>query len=35
MLRRDVEWLGLIVPEVTWDETARGKRAIVTYRRAK
>ena len=35
MLRRDVEWLGLILPEVTWDHTDEGSRAIVTYSRVK
>jgi hypothetical protein len=32
-LRRDIEWLGCIVPEVTWETTERGERAIVTYSR--
>jgi hypothetical protein len=35
LLRQDIEWLGKIVPEVTWEETERGCRAIVTYARAK
>jgi hypothetical protein len=35
VLRNDIEWLGRIVPEVTWEETERGSRAIVTYARAK
>jgi hypothetical protein len=35
MLRRDVEWLGLILPEVIWDKTEHGNRAIVTYSRVK
>lgn len=32
-LRNNIEWLGLILPEVVWDETERGSRAIVTYSR--
>jgi hypothetical protein len=35
VLLRDVKWLGLILPEVTWDHTERGDRAIVTYSRVK
>jgi hypothetical protein len=35
VLQRDVTWLGLIRPEVTWDHTATGDRAIVTYSRVK
>jgi hypothetical protein len=35
MLMRDVEWLGVIVPEVTWVEEANGMRAVVTYARPK
>jgi hypothetical protein len=35
VLLRDVKWLGLILPEVTWDKTDRGSRAIVTYSRVK
>lgn len=35
LLRQDVTWLGLILPEVTWDHTAQGSRAIVTYSRVK
>jgi hypothetical protein len=35
ILRQDVTWLGLIKPEVTWDHTERGDRAIVTYSRVK
>jgi hypothetical protein len=35
MLRRDVEWLGRIMPEVVWEKTAFGERAIVTYARVK
>jgi hypothetical protein len=35
VLRRDIEWLGRIVPEVTWEETPHGAHAIVTYVRAK
>ena len=33
VLERDIRWLGLIVPEVTWDRTDTGSRAIVTYQR--
>ena len=29
-LHRDLTWLGLILPEVTWDHTEHGERAIVT-----
>ncbi|MBR0753536.1 hypothetical protein JQ604_15210 [Bradyrhizobium jicamae] len=35
VLRSDVSWLGLIKPEVTWDHTEHGSRAIVTYSRVK
>ena len=35
ILRQDVTWLGKILPEVTWDHTERGSRAIVTYSRVK
>jgi hypothetical protein len=35
VLRNGIEWLGRIVPEVVWEETERGSRAIVTYARAK
>jgi len=35
ILKQDVTWLGLIKPEVTWDHTATGSRAIVTYSRVK
>jgi hypothetical protein len=35
ILQRDIEWLGLILPEVTWEHTASGSRAIVTYSRVK
>jgi hypothetical protein len=35
ILRQDVTWLGKILPEVTWDHTAHGSRAIVTYSRIK
>jgi hypothetical protein len=35
ILRQDVTWLGQIMPEVTWDHTAQGSRAIVTYSRVK
>jgi hypothetical protein len=34
-LRNTVEWLGQIVPEVVWEETERGSRAIVTYNKGK
>lgn len=34
-LRAVIEWLGKIVPEVTWDHTDTGSRAIVTYARVK
>jgi hypothetical protein len=34
-LMRDVEWLGVIVPEVEWINDERGVRAVVTYSRAK
>ncbi|UPK03073.1 hypothetical protein [Bradyrhizobium sp. 170] len=33
ILRQDTSWLGVILPEVTWDHTAQGSRAIVTYSR--
>ena len=35
LLRQDVTWLGKILPEVTWDHTENGSRAIVTYSRVK
>jgi hypothetical protein len=35
ILRQDVTWLGLILPEVIWDSTERVDRAIVTYSRVK
>jgi hypothetical protein len=35
MLMHDVEWLGVIVPEVEWMEEAGGMRAVVTYSRPK
>lgn len=35
ILRQDVSWLGLILPELTWDETESVSRAIVTYSRVK
>jgi hypothetical protein len=35
LLRQDVTWLGQILPEVTWDHTDEGSRAIVTYSRVK
>lgn len=33
ILRANITWLGLIRPEVTWDHTETGSRAIVTYER--
>jgi hypothetical protein len=33
VLRADITWLGLIVPEVTLVQEAHGVRAVVTYRR--
>ena len=33
MLRRDVEWLGVIVPTTEWVEEAGGLRCVVTYSR--
>jgi hypothetical protein len=35
LLRQDVSWLGPIRPEVTWDHTEHGSRAIVIYSRIK
>jgi hypothetical protein len=35
LLRQDVTWLGMILPEVVWDHTEHGSRAIVTYARVK
>lgn len=36
ILRESVEWLGMIRPEVTWDEPTPGhQRAIITYARVK
>lgn len=35
MLRQDVTWLGVILPEVVWDHTETGSRTIVTYSRVK
>ena len=35
VLRESIRWLGLIRPEVTWDKTETGSRAIVTYARVK
>jgi hypothetical protein len=35
ILRQDVTWLGKIMPEMTWDHTEHGSRAIVTYSRVK
>ncbi|MCK1552699.1 hypothetical protein IVB11_27570 [Bradyrhizobium sp. 177] len=32
-LRADITWLGLIRPDVFWEDTAQGSRAIVTYSR--
>jgi len=34
-LRQHIVWLGLIIPEVFWEETDHGSRAIVTYARVK
>lgn len=33
ILRAEIEWLGLIRPEVTWDHAEDGSTAIVTYAR--
>ena len=33
LLRQDIEWLGVIVPEVEWIKEERGGRAVVTYSR--
>jgi hypothetical protein len=33
VLKRDVEWLGVIVPTVEWVEEPTGARAVVTYSR--
>lgn len=35
VLRSNITWLGVILPEVTWDESEAGARAIVTYARVK
>jgi hypothetical protein len=35
LLRRDVEWLGKIIPEVVWERIPNRDHAIVTYQRAK
>jgi hypothetical protein len=35
LLRQDVTWIGSILPEVHWDNTETGARAIVTYSRLK
>jgi hypothetical protein len=35
LLRRDVEWLGKIIPEVIWERTPNRDHAIVTYQWAK
>jgi len=35
IIRRDIEWLGLIVPAVDWVEEPTGVRAVVTYSREK
>jgi hypothetical protein len=34
-LRGYIFWLGVILPEVTWDKTAGGIQAIITYSRIK
>ena len=34
-LRREITWLGLIKPEVTWVEQPGGVRAVVTYERVR
>ena len=34
-LREHIEWLGPILPEVFWEHTDTGARAIVTYARVK
>jgi hypothetical protein len=33
VLRADIEWLGEILPQVLWEETPTGERAVVTYSR--
>jgi len=35
MIRRDIEWLGTIVPAVDWIEQPNGLCAVVTYSRPK
>ena len=36
ILRREITWLGTILPEVTWDEPKNGPhRTIITYSRVK
>lgn len=35
VLRENIEWMGLIRPEVTWDRQGDVNRAIVTYSRVK
>lgn len=35
VLRESIVWLGRIIPEVFWEETEHGSRAIVTYSRVK
>lgn len=35
VLMHDIEWLGVIVPEVVWVEEENGVRAVVTYSRLK
>jgi hypothetical protein len=35
VLHDSIEWLGRIVPEVIWEDTEHGTRAVVTYARAK
>jgi hypothetical protein len=34
LMRHEITWLGLIVPEVDWIEEGNRMRAVVTYRRA-
>jgi hypothetical protein len=35
IIRRDIDWLGCIVPDVIWIEEPNRKRAVVTYSREK
>ncbi len=35
VIRRDVEWLGEIIPETQWVDEEGGSRAVVTYSRPK